>query len=273
MERGHPDKLAYKLTDKVLNPSALERVNVRLAAAATHESTTAALRHFATHQNDCQQFADTAEFLELVRRWFNICNVKSSSLSNHLNDKDRVAFRLNCTDSHRSQTFLLDFGEFMRNWQQSNVHISHKITRDTSMAVFHTSRGLVGLSKYLLEKYSSFLDYILSGKIQSDCIESHFGYLRQLAGSNFWASVRQFMENEAVVRIKSLIWWSGLSIREISRAMSPCRQDRELEDNQVVEELAEVASFTDDEDLESSTKAALGHIAGYLIRSATKGNK
>ncbi|KAG0727306.1 hypothetical protein GWK47_034936 [Chionoecetes opilio] len=47
MERGHPGKLAFKLTDKVLKPSALERVNVGLAASATHESTCKALRHFA----------------------------------------------------------------------------------------------------------------------------------------------------------------------------------------------------------------------------------
>ena len=46
-ERGNPAKLAHKLNDKVLRPSALERVNVSLAAAATHESTTKALRHFA----------------------------------------------------------------------------------------------------------------------------------------------------------------------------------------------------------------------------------
>ena len=41
MELGHPGKL----TDKVVNPSALERVNVSLAAAGTHESTSVALRH------------------------------------------------------------------------------------------------------------------------------------------------------------------------------------------------------------------------------------
>ena len=34
MERRDPAKLAYKLTDRVLHPSVLERVNVSLAAAA-----------------------------------------------------------------------------------------------------------------------------------------------------------------------------------------------------------------------------------------------
>ena len=58
MERGLPGKLAYK----VINPSALERVNVQLAAAATHESTCKALRHFSEHRHYCKEFVDTAEF-------------------------------------------------------------------------------------------------------------------------------------------------------------------------------------------------------------------
>ena len=41
------------------------------------------------------------------------------------------------------------------------------------------------------------VDYVLLGKIQSDGIEGHFGHLRKLAGGNYWASVRQFMEGEA----------------------------------------------------------------------------
>ena len=42
MGRRDPAKLAYKLTDRVLHPSVLERVNVSLAAAATDRSTSAA---------------------------------------------------------------------------------------------------------------------------------------------------------------------------------------------------------------------------------------
>lgn len=40
-EFGHPAKMGYKLTDKVLNPSNIERQSVSLAAAATDATTTA----------------------------------------------------------------------------------------------------------------------------------------------------------------------------------------------------------------------------------------
>ena len=46
MERGHPGKLDYKLADKAPRPSTLERVNVVLAAAATHKTTSNVLGHF-----------------------------------------------------------------------------------------------------------------------------------------------------------------------------------------------------------------------------------
>lgn len=273
IERGHPGKLAYRLTDKVLQPSALERVNVGIAAAATHETTCKALRYFAENRPDCKDFVDTAEFLELVRRWFNTCNVKSPFMAHRCNDKNRVKLSLGCEDSENSLKFLSDFGSFMRSWHESKGSNSVKMTKDTCMAVFYSSRGLVSLTRYLLEKYSDILDYVLLGKIQSDRIEGHFGHLRKLAGGNYWASVRQFMENEAVIRTKCLIWWSGYSTVEVSRRMAPSLQEREREDMDVVKELVEVVSQAEREEIDDATKAALGHIAGYLARSATRGSK
>ena len=49
------------------------------------------------------------------------------------------------------------------------------------------------------------MDYALLGKLLSDKIECRFGYLRKLAGGRFWASARQFLEGEAIIRVKSLV--------------------------------------------------------------------
>ena len=48
------------------------------------------------------------------------------------------------------------------------------------------------------------------GKIQYDGIEGHFGHLRKLAGGNYWASVKQFMEGEASSEQK--IWYLCLVV-------------------------------------------------------------
>ena len=75
-----------------------------------------------------------------------------------------------------------------------------------SPKVCYSSQGLAGLTKNLLEKHGDKMSYVLLGKIRSDNIERHFGNLCKLSGGNHSSSVRQFMENEAVIRTKSLIW-------------------------------------------------------------------
>ena len=268
MECGDPAKLAYKLTDRVLHPSVLERVNVSLAAAATDQSTSAALRHFAENKSGCAEFADTAAFLELVRRWFDSCNVKSSLMWIRMNDRNRVPLQLDCEDSERTTSFIRDFGAYMLSLADKGI------PKDTCMAVFHTCRGLTGLAEYLLTRHASYVNYVLLGKIQSDGIENHFGHLRKLSGGNYWLSVRQFFENEVVIRIKGLVWWSGVSVGQIATAMAPIQQEHRQKDPDVAGELAaSVTGSADPAELHDSAKAALGHIAGYLAHSATKWSK
>ena len=50
-------------------------------------------------------------------------------------------------------------------------------------------------------------------------------------------------------------------------------KEYELEDKETVRELILVVKETECQEPENSTKAALGHIAGYLARSATMGQK
>ena len=137
----------------------------------------------------------------------------------------------------------------------------------------YTCRGLVGLSNYLLDRHGDLIQYVLLGKIQSDKIEGHFGHLRKLAGGNYWASVRQFMEGEAVIRAKSLIQLSGYSLHGISNAMGSARRQRQLDDAEVAEELLETASLDVPLHLDEGTEQAIGHLAGYLVRSALKKHK
>ncbi|KAG0702600.1 hypothetical protein GWK47_025056 [Chionoecetes opilio] len=82
-------KWPYRLTEKgLLNPTNIERTNVLLVAAATHESTTTALVYYA---DKCSRptFKETAAFLCLLRKWFNTCNVKSRGLYNWHNEPTR----------------------------------------------------------------------------------------------------------------------------------------------------------------------------------------
>ena len=51
IEYGNEAKMAYKLTDRVLHPSIIERRNVQLAISAMHETTIAALEYYGGKMN------------------------------------------------------------------------------------------------------------------------------------------------------------------------------------------------------------------------------
>ena len=88
MEQGKEVKMAYRLTDKVLHPSTIERVNVQLAVSATHETTIAALDYYG-QKEERSGFKETAEFLRSIRKWFDIVNVKTPTAYLKLNDNTR----------------------------------------------------------------------------------------------------------------------------------------------------------------------------------------
>ena len=76
-ELGESVKIAYRLSDNVLNPATIERSNVSLADSLFHESTIAALNLYAV-EKACPEYTETANFLELFRRWWNLLNIKST---------------------------------------------------------------------------------------------------------------------------------------------------------------------------------------------------
>ena len=65
------------------------------------------------------------------------------------------------------------------------------------------------------------------GKIQSDKIEGHFGYMRKLAGGNPQPTCRQFYEGESIIRMTSLCKLSGYSLGEVKTSLTKV-QDYQL---------------------------------------------
>ena len=262
IEYGNEAKMAYKLTDRVLHPSSIERSNVQLAISAMHETTIAALEYYGG-KDEHKAFKDTAEFLKLVRKWFDVVNVKSPFIHKRLNDSTRKPVTRDCKDG---LTYLQGFESMINRWIERDGR-GNKISTDTLKGISYTCRSLIGLANYLLEEHGDMVDHVLLGKNQSDGIEGHFGHLRKLAGGNYWASVRQFMEGEAVIRAKNLVSLSGFYPREVASLMKEAKELRRIDDNRVIDKLVEAASQTDDSIVNEGTEQAMHHVAGYLART------
>ena len=65
-------RIAHKLSETVLNPKTIEKVNARLALSVLHESTISALKHYG--------YTDTAAALELFLKFWKVLNVPSPTV-------------------------------------------------------------------------------------------------------------------------------------------------------------------------------------------------
>ena len=78
-----------------------------------------------------------------------------------------------------------------------------------------------------------------------------------------------------MIRIISLIWWSGVRVNEFPARMAQSQEVRGQADSRAVQVLREVAdqAGADGDELPDCAKAALGHISGYMAHAVTKAGK
>ena len=88
LEHSKPIKMAYRLSDKVLNPATFEKTDVSLANACFHESTIHGLKYYSKH--GFENFSDTTEILQIFRYWFNAVNVKPIFSDQRARDPNRA---------------------------------------------------------------------------------------------------------------------------------------------------------------------------------------
>ena len=98
------------LTETVLNPKAIEKVNVKLAIAVFHESTVHALKHYG--------FNETAAFIELVLKRWTILNVSNPDLDKR---KQNIACNPVKLPDDWKLGFILNFGKYITVWEESKA--------------------------------------------------------------------------------------------------------------------------------------------------------
>jgi hypothetical protein len=83
----------------------------------------------------------------------------------------------------------------------------NSFTSETFQALQQSTKSITDASIYLLEHRN--FKYVLSGKLQSDPLEGRFGWYRQLCGANYSVSLRQVLEAEKTIKLRSLIKFTG----------------------------------------------------------------
>jgi hypothetical protein len=223
------------------------------------------LRYYASKGHP--SFESTAAFLQIIRNWFNIVNVKSqfSGQKNRDERRDAVYFY----DRHQL-AFLRDFHIWLQRWSEMDG-------RGLSDQTFHhakvTTLNFIHLANYLLD--SKGLEYVLFGLIMSDCLEGRFGWDRQLCGGNYFNGSLQFLQAEKKIRLESLVKM-GFLMNEVKDIFKSCN-DATMESIKKAgdELLIKVGSFDFELDfnLEKDDEATIFYTAGAIVRGLLRRTK
>ncbi len=270
LELGKPVKMAYKLNDKVLHPSNIEKTNVQLADSLFHESTIGGLRYYSEHGHP--EWADTANFLQVIRNWWNIVNVKGPTVGKRKRNKFmNPVSKDDLTNLEKLKTFAKWFSQWRDNTKSNGMKTG--LTDETFLAVIQTTKASIEVAEELLTRDE--IEYVLLGNLQSDPIERRFGWYRQLAGGNYFISVRQILEAEKSIRLKSLVKFSRLSMAQVKETFEDGNSNQELVLKQEKDQLLELLEHdcTDFESLQAEDANIVFYVAGCYARSLCKEQK
>jgi hypothetical protein len=254
-ELRHPIKQAHKITRKVLNPLPVERTNVSLADSFFHESTYCALESLSDDANE--DVIKTCNFLKLIRKWWNFVNVKTKGCGHRKRDSNRDELT---ADNIKQVQFLSSFADWLDEWKASSYPC---MSSQTMLAASQTSRALVVLCRHLIIDLK--FDYVLLGKAQSDDLEGRFSWYRQMSGGNYYVSVRQFLESEKNIRIRSLIDFNKYSVPDL-KILGSSKDSS----NETIKNILKLLPSDLFQDFESHDEGAIYYVSGWIAATVLK---
>lgn len=154
-------KIAHKVNFKTISPNSMERQNVQLALNVFHETTIAALKRNA-------ETRETAEFCQIIQRWWNIVNVKTTTKCTTKRDEWSAAFRQQ--DDFRIQ-FLRNFISWLHTWNHTG-NTEGTFTFDAYQAAVLTTTTLLDIIS--LRATCSRRKVCFDGKISDRRLRSPF---------------------------------------------------------------------------------------------------
>ena len=170
-----------------------------MALKVFDEKTAVALVHYG---NQNQVDANGAhQFICLILKLWHVLNVKSVDKGIRKRDGDSESIR---AINDPSVIFLQDVYYWLVQWESMNQKPREGcLTSETMFALKYTVLTFLVLIPYLLNEMK--LSYVLTGKFQTDSLESRFGSYRRLSGTNYHISVMEVMESEKKLKILSIL--------------------------------------------------------------------
>ncbi|OWA55457.1 hypothetical protein BV898_19844 [Hypsibius exemplaris] len=220
-------RLMPMLNDAALHPSSLFKQKVKPATAILHNTTVTGFRLIASkNPQKYRRWEETALFLELFSRWFNIVNVRSKNQGRFQRDPDQEPFT---SVADPRLDFLRSFLQFLLKWQEltsaKNTKAHLGLTQETFSAIIRSTRVLLEFIPYMLGRGAG---YLLLGRLTTDHLEGFFGWLRQMCGGKYDISVQEILEaTKKTMVISHLKGYVMTSTAPVWKVITTKREDSE----------------------------------------------
>ena len=185
--KNHEEDLrlsAPKINYPVLHPGN-KKQSVPLALAIFEETSATAFRLYLPEDNA------TPSFSALVHTWWLIVNSKEP----YHPDIRGNAFIFG--DS--KPEFLKAMNTWLTEWETST---RFGLSKQTLSALRQTNNVISDLSSDLL---SEGYKLVLTGRMQTYCLERRFSHYRQMSGGRFLVSLNEVINSESIIKMKSLL--------------------------------------------------------------------
>lgn len=232
------------LSHESVYPTNIQKTNVNLALQVFDEKVVAAL--------NVDGKSETAIFVEHIVKLWKRLNCKNPILHVQLNDPDRQPIR---STNDEGLAFLSSMADSFANSEPGKGRArTRSLTTETNFALVNSLRGLVEVSKLLLNEFP--FKYVLLAEFQSDPLEAEFGVYRQMSGGNYFLSVEQVLLSARLRRMKLN---TALELAEQYKHETSVCCKLELNDDELT---AVDTCIFDVDELSSEETATLFYIAG-----------
>lgn len=170
-------RTAPKLTDIHINPNNFQRMKVKYATQIFSKSVSAGMTTLISLGSLSTAATFTAEFIERFNTLFDILN--SSKL--YSSDSNKQAF----TNSREQATFLNETKDFLQRLKVIRKSDRKDITNTIKSIKcwIITINSVMQLFEYLQQQSSNSITFLLTRRLNQDCLENFFGVIRSQNGN------------------------------------------------------------------------------------------
>ena len=155
--------------------------------------------------------------------------------------------------------FLRAMNSWLTKWETST---KFGLSRQTFSALRLTNNAIADLSSDLLSEGYKF---VLTGRMQTDCLERRFSHYRQMSGGRFLVSLSEVISSESIIKMKSLLQ------HKLEISALTIESNQEYDENLLEEQVLKLRCINY-EDLVLSEKShqVVAYISGYISHSLLK---